>query len=218
MNAPMNPLVSIDESRLSHRLGNPPRIPTRVVVAVDFSEASREAAHVAAYLAGTLGAPLTLLHVIHDPVDTPGFYSDPISRGPQGPQRPIEAIARDLSDEFLASVRREHPGLSALVQPDFMTVSGLPVTRIPEVCEHLCAGLLVIGPDGGLESGADAVGGSGTASIWHRSLSERLARNTACPLLVAGSVASLPGYLDRPAVRRWLASDCNHMPARLKIA
>jgi nucleotide-binding universal stress UspA family protein len=186
-----------------------------VVVAVDFSEASREAVLVAAYLAGRLGAPLTLLHVIHDPVDTPGFYSDTAD---EGPQRPIEAIARGLADEFLASMRREHPGLSALVQPDFMIVSGLPVTRIPEVCEHLCAGLLVIGPDGGLESGADAVGGRGTASIWHRSLSERLTRNTACPLLVAEPAVSLPGYLDRPAVRRWLASDGNHMAARLKIA
>ena len=215
MNAAMNPLVSIDESRLSPRFGNPPRIPTRVVAAVDFSEASRETVRVAAYLAGRLGAPLTLLHVIHDRVDTPGFYRDPID---EGPQRPIEAIARDLGDEFLASMRREHPGLSALLQPDFMSVSGLPVTRIPEVCQYLCAGLLVIGSDSGADPQVESVGRDGISSIWHRTLSERLARNTACPLLVAGSVASLPGYLDRPAVRRWLASDCNHMPARLKIA
>jgi nucleotide-binding universal stress UspA family protein len=186
-----------------------------VVGAVDFSEASREALRVAAYLAGRLGAPLTLLHVIHDPVETPGFYRDPIDKGPQ---RPIEAIAKDLGDEFLASMRREHPGLSALTQPDFMTVSGLPVTRIPEVCQHLCAGLLVIGSDSGAESLEESAGHAGTSSIWHRTLSERLARNTTCPLLVAEPAVSLPGYLDHAAVRRWLASDCSDTSDRLKIA
>jgi len=211
----MNPLVSIDESRLSHRLGNPPRIPTRVVVAVDFSEASREAVHVAAYLAGRLGAPLTLLHVVHDRVDTPGFYRDPAG---QGPQRPIEAIARELGDEFLASIRREHPGFSALTQPDFMIVSGLPVTRIPEVCERLGAGLLVIGSGSGVETDTEAAGHAGASTIWHRTLSERLGRNTGCPLLVVDPTVSLPGYLDHEAVRRWLASDCGDTQTRLKIA
>lgn len=212
MSAPMNPLVSIDESRLSPRFGNlAPTVPSRVLIAVDFSEASREAVRVGAYLAGRLGAPLTLLHVIHDSVDAPGFYRDPVA---EGPQRPIDAIAKDMGDEFLASMRREHPGLSALAQPDLMTVSGLPVTRIPEVCRFVCAGLLVIGSD----TGTVPDNGSGTMPKWRRTLSQRLARNTSCSLLVVSAELKLPGYLDHPSVRHWLASDCKHAHEQRKIA
>ena len=211
----MNALVSIDESRLSPRFGNPARLPARVVSAVDFGEASREAVRVAAYLAGRLGAALTLLHVVHDPVDAPGFYRDPNG---EGPRRPIEAIAKDMGDEFLASMRREHSGLSALAQSDLMTVSGLPVTRIPEVCRIVCAGLLVIGSGSGSNTGAEPSSRAEISSTWHRTLSERLARNAACPLLVVSAELSLHGYLDHPAVRHWLASDSSDTPARLKIA
>lgn len=119
------------------------RAPRPVLAAVDFGQASRAAALLAARVADAAGAPLYLLHVIHDPADEPGFYR---RRQPStGPLLPVEEIAATLCDECLSELRREHPELASLREAQFKLVAGLPRQRIREVGQSLGAGVLIVG-------------------------------------------------------------------------
>ncbi len=57
----------------------------RILVAVDFSEASVDALKQAITIAKNFEAKLLVLHVIHDPANSPGFYiskkADKVIRG-----------------------------------------------------------------------------------------------------------------------------------------
>ena len=63
-----------------------------ILVAVDFSDDSRAAVLWAGEFANCIGTRLILLHVIHDPVSSPGFYH---AETP-GEMRPMEDIAKTM--------------------------------------------------------------------------------------------------------------------------
>ena len=113
-----------------------------ILVPVDFSPHSEAALAWAAELADRLDIPLTVLHVVHDPVSDPGYYSRADS---SGLARPMADVARDLLDGFLARAQAAHPRSTALASPQVELIEGLPATRILEVAEQVGAQLIVMG-------------------------------------------------------------------------
>jgi nucleotide-binding universal stress UspA family protein len=115
-----------------------------VLVAVDFSDDSRAALIWACQFANCVGAPLVVLHVIHDPATMPGFYR---SEG-QDELRPMQAVAQSMMDEFLEEMKTIHPAGDVLKTATTRLVAGLPPGRIIEVAELLGAQLIVLGSRG----------------------------------------------------------------------
>jgi len=115
-----------------------------LLVAIDFSGDSREALLWAGREADRLGCRLMILHVVHDPASSPGFYQ----RMDIDWLKPMTDIAREMVHAFLKKTQAEHPSLSALAKAEIKLVTGLPVGRIVEVAKSINASLIVIGSRG----------------------------------------------------------------------
>jgi len=115
-----------------------------VLVATDFSDDSRAAVVWAGRQAERTGCPLTILHVVHDPAASPGFYRRPDDDW----LRPMADVAREMMDEFLAEMREAHPALTTLAAAQDRLVTGLPAGRIVEVAAEIEASLIVVGSRG----------------------------------------------------------------------
>jgi len=115
-----------------------------ILVAIDFSDDSRAAVLWACEFSICVGAKLILLHVIHDPASSPGFYH---SESP-GEMQPMEDVAKAMMNDFVADMRTKHPDLEALQSADTRLVAGLPPGRIVEAAGLLKAKLIVIGSRG----------------------------------------------------------------------
>jgi nucleotide-binding universal stress UspA family protein len=109
---------------------------------VDFSSYSATALEWAARAAAAWGAPLEILHVVHDPASHPGYYGESGT-----PAERIEDAAERQMEEFLARAASEAPELG-LDSARTRLVVGLPVTRILEVAEADRAQLIVMGSQG----------------------------------------------------------------------
>jgi len=116
-----------------------------ILVPVDFSPGSEEALLYAAGLAATSGLPLSVLHVVHDPGQAPGYYA---MKGRKKQLRRMEDVAADMMEEFMREIRKKHPDQPALAKADTKLVVGLPVTRILETAAQLHAGMIVMGSQG----------------------------------------------------------------------
>ena len=122
-----------------------PAFAQSLLVAVDFSRQAEAALVFAAQLCKWTDCRLTILHVVHESGSDPGFYK----RNGQFEQiLPLSDIARRMMKEFIEDVRERHPELNCLGDAEFMTVIGLPETRILEVAENISADLLVLGGNG----------------------------------------------------------------------
>ena len=144
-----------------------------ILVAVDFSEDSVEALNWAAHQADLQGAALVILHVIHDPAASPGFYHKP----DQNWLRPLADVAQDMMDEFVAKPRREHPQLACLASAEARLVSGLPGGRIAEIASEIGARMVVVG----------SRGRTGLQSILLGSVAQRVAQTCAVPVVIVKS-------------------------------
>lgn len=116
-----------------------------VLVPVDFSAHSEAAVLFAAQMAKCLDIPLMLLHVVHDPGEMPGYYSQSLKQ--KHIQR-IEDHAQTMLDEFLQRLNEDHPELKDLRHLQASLVKGIPVTRILEVAAKEHAGHIVVGSKG----------------------------------------------------------------------
>lgn len=115
-----------------------------VLVAIDFSEDSKAAIRWACQFSDPTTTQLVLLHVVHDPVGTPGFY-----RSKKHDQViPMKDIAEAMMAEFAAELIANNPDLDLLKQARTQLVAGLPPGRIVEVAKGLSAELIVIGSRG----------------------------------------------------------------------
>lgn len=114
-----------------------------ILVPVDFSAHSLAAVAWAADLAAQLGAPLHLLHVVHDPLSDPGSYYR--EGDPAAPS--LEAAAEAAFATFLERAESEVPALADVARAHSLVV-GLPVGRILEVADRLAARLVVVGSQG----------------------------------------------------------------------
>ncbi len=121
------------------------RTPTStILVPVDFSIHSEKALLFAGALAARLDALLVILHVIHDPGESPGYYSQ---KDPEHPHR-IADVAAEMMAEFISRIVREHPKLTNISQAQTRLVTGLPVTRILEVAEQSKPQMVIMGSQG----------------------------------------------------------------------
>ena len=112
--------------------------PRPILVPVDFSPHSEAALVWAASTLRCLGAPLHVLHVVHDPESAPGYYA---RAAPSDHVRRLQEIAAELLHEFIERVRAEHPALESLAE-------ARTATRILEVASRDDAQLIVMGSRG----------------------------------------------------------------------
>lgn len=115
-----------------------------VLVAVDFSADSEAALVWACRYANLTGAGLTVLHVVHDPADAPGYYR----RDEEDALRPMEDVAKEMLEKFLESTAEDHPEIAAVGQLETKLVKGIPESRILEVAKSADARLIVMGSRG----------------------------------------------------------------------
>ncbi len=115
-----------------------------ILVAVDVSWESRGALIWACRHAALVDAPVTVLHVLHDPSEAPGKYSS----NPSDPLMPMWDRAEKMISEFMAEARETHRELEALVDAQTKTLSGLPAQTIVSEAVRLDAILIVVGSRG----------------------------------------------------------------------
>jgi len=118
----------------------------RLLVPVDFTPFSEEALFFASELAEKLEAQILVLHVIHDPLEAPGFYAQ---KGKKKKfLRSMEEAAKEMMDEFLIKIRKLHPDNTPIKKAIPILVVGIPVTRIVEIAEKKQARMIIIGSHG----------------------------------------------------------------------
>ena len=117
-----------------------------LLVAVDFSPFAEEALFFAGQLAECLMAQILVLHVIHDPIEAPGFYAQ---KGKKKKfLKSMEEAAEEMMEEFLLKMRQANPDLVPIKKAKPLLVVGTPVTRIVEVAKKKKAGMIIIGSHG----------------------------------------------------------------------
>jgi nucleotide-binding universal stress UspA family protein len=116
-----------------------------ILVPVDFSAASEAALQKAFELAECLKVRVIVLHVVHDPGDMPGYYSDVIKKKKLSR---MQDAARIMLDGFIQEFRKKNPTKMRLKRAERMLVIGLPVTRILQVAERIDASFIVMGSRG----------------------------------------------------------------------
>jgi nucleotide-binding universal stress UspA family protein len=146
-----------------------------ILVPVDFSAHSVASLEHAADMAQCMRSPITVLHVVHDPGDAPGYYQ---VKGRKKQLRRLEDVAREMLDEFMEKIAKRHPKQVALKQAKRLLVTGLPITRILEVAEKLEPSIVVMG----------SAGRTGLSRILLGSKAEQVVRT--CPYTV--TIVKLP--------------------------
>lgn len=141
-----------------------------VLVAIDFSEDSERALAWAADYAGTIEAPLEILHVIHDPAESPGRY-----RSENGDAlEPIADVAARRFRGFLEEVHGRNPDIPTPDKTVGHCIEGLPVPTILQVAEQRNARLLVLG----------CRGRNGAARLLFGSTSQKVAQKSRIPVTI----------------------------------
>lgn len=160
----------------------------RILVPIDFSEDSRAAVLWASQYARCVNAELVLLHVVHDPASSPGFYR----QSEDSFFKPMQTVAESMMEDFLQEMAEDHPELAFITSLRPRFVPGLPPTRIVEAAGLVKACLIVIGS-------------RGLTGLPHRmvgSTSERVVELASMPVLVVKSEDH--GQLDEKAQKKQL--------------
>jgi universal stress protein A len=117
-----------------------------LLVAVDFSPYSEQALCFAGELAEKLKAQLVVLHVIHDPLEAPGFYAQ---KGKKKKfLKSMEEAAEEMMAAFLLKIRQAHPDKVSIKTAEALLVVGTPATRIVEVAEKKRVKMIIVGSHG----------------------------------------------------------------------
>ena len=140
----------------------------------------------AARLAESSGAPLVVLHVIHEPGNRPGYYR---RQGRSDALLPIDAIAERALQGFLSDVRAQHPEHRPLLdRAEIRLVAGIPETRIPEVARSIGAQLILMGSNGR----------GSLARLFGGSISDRVAHHGSIPVTVVNARPEAWGLVSSP--------------------
>ena len=117
-----------------------------VVIAIDFSDDSKAALEWGMEEAAFRNAPVTILHVIHDPGDAPGYYH----KEQNDIMVPLTEAAEQIFDEFIDDCSAEIPALKTMDDRSVRRklVEGVPVRRILEFAEMCNARMIVMGSRG----------------------------------------------------------------------
>lgn len=117
-----------------------------LLVPVDFSLPSEAALRVACRLAVDMKAIPLLLHVVHDPVDMPGYYSKALMKKPLLGH--IEDVAAEMLQDFLARAAQKHDEVAGCTGIESLLVRGRPTTRIVEVAQKYGVKMIIMGSQG----------------------------------------------------------------------
>ena len=117
-----------------------------IVIAIDFSDDSKAALEWGMEEAALRNAPATILHVIHDPGDAPGYYNKKRKKI----MVPLTEAAEQIFDEFIDECRSRIPALKTMDDPSVKRklARGIPVRRILEFAEKWDARMIVMGSRG----------------------------------------------------------------------
>jgi nucleotide-binding universal stress UspA family protein len=142
---------------------------SRILMPVDYSDASREAVQFACYLAKHLGAALDIVHVW----DRPAYVADTVvvAQGGGKPKSLAEMIRENAEaemKEFLASCQ-----VSADVRVTSHLESGEPASTILRVAEKTGVDLVIVGTHGR----------TGVRHLLLGSIAEKLVRLSPVPVL-----------------------------------
>ncbi|MDH3667172.1 MAG: universal stress protein [Paracoccaceae bacterium] len=141
-----------------------------IVVATDFSSDSAAALLWASRYAALLKAPLLVLHVVHDPAESAGFYL----RDKKDAERTMSDVAEEMMAAFLAEARGENPDMTPIAEARSELVTGLPPSRIIEVAKGVDAQIIIVG----------SRGRSGVSNILMGSVAERVAQLAPVPVVI----------------------------------
>jgi nucleotide-binding universal stress UspA family protein len=147
-----------------------------ILVPVDFSAASEAALLKAFELAECLKVRVVVLHVVHDPVDMPGYYSTMVKKKKFAR---LQDAARAMLEEFIQGFRRKYNTKQRLKRAERMLVIGLPVTRILQVAEQIDASMVVMG----------SKGQTGLKHMMLGSVAERVVQLSPLPVMVVKAVS-----------------------------
>ena len=142
-----------------------------ILVPIDFSRHSEAALLNAAALAACFEQPLLVLHVVHDPGEMPGYYSNAFKKKKL---HRIEDAAAVMLEEFLEHFAKKHPELKKPKRMDSILIKGLPTSRILEVAEKHAALMIVLGTKGL----------TGIKHIVMGSVAERVVQSAKIPVMV----------------------------------
>ncbi len=145
-----------------------------ILVAVDLSGDSRQALLWACDYAEKSGAPVQILHVLHDPAEAPGKYS---RNNGADTLAPMMDTAERMLAAFMTDVRADHIGLESLATAETKIVEGLPAPTIVEVAKRIGARMVVVG----------SRGHSGLPKLMFGSNSQRVAQLSPVPVTVVKS-------------------------------
>ena len=112
----------------------------KILVAVDFSQGSRKALAFADKIASKFNTKMILLHVIHDPANSPGFYA---SKKPgKKVLRNLDEAAHKMMDDFVKKCLPKSRKVEKRIVP------GLPAAQIVYLAKKEKADLIVMGTQG----------------------------------------------------------------------
>ena len=141
-----------------------------ILVAIDFSDDSEAALLWAHNYMKCIHSPLIILHVVHDPAYTPGFYRSKEDDWSE----PITAAANRMAEDFMKRMFEKYPALSSIHNARLEFVQGLPPGRIVEFSEKEQAQIIVMG----------GCGRSGLSHILLGSVAERVAQISKIPVVI----------------------------------
>jgi nucleotide-binding universal stress UspA family protein len=117
-----------------------------ILVPVDFYPHSEAAVEFAANMAHLMNANLLVVHVVHDPVDVPGFYLHEEKK--ERKLRRMEEVAKDMLTKFMKKMASKHPDIPTIKKAETKLVVGIPVTRILEIVKITQPRCVVMGSQG----------------------------------------------------------------------
>lgn len=148
-----------------------------ILVPIDFSPHAETALLYALELAEKLEAPLTVMHVVHDLGEAPGYYS---VKGRKKQLRRMEDVAADMLTEFIQKTLEKCGGHPLLEKAETLLVVGLPVSRIMETAKKIDARMIVMGSQGR----------TGLAHVLLGSKAEQLVRLAPLPVMIVKESSS----------------------------
>ncbi|MCB1865276.1 MAG: universal stress protein [Chromatiales bacterium] len=116
-----------------------------ILVPVDFSERAARAVRMAAYLAECMRHRLTILHVVHDPGEMPGYYARVMKKKRL---TRIDDVAQEMLTDFVGKLKKRGWANEPVKQAQTLLRVGLPVQQILSVVEDEKPTMVVIGSQG----------------------------------------------------------------------
>ena len=116
-----------------------------ILIPIDFSPISEEAVIYASRLSLCMKIPLRLLHVVHDPSDSPSYYHPKEDREMLNN---INEVASEMMSDFIAQLNESCDDFKRAKKLSPLVIDGVPVSKILEVIENTRPTMVVMNSHG----------------------------------------------------------------------